>query len=206
MPLNSKSRVNSKSRRIAELSMLGALSLSLAACGGDSIKDALGYGKDAPDEFAVMSKAPLVIPPDFSLRPPQPGAPRPQEANFQPSISAERALTGAPAAEAAPVGGVLTAPVQSTGEQALLEQTGGNDADPRIRQVVNNETRTLVEKDASFTDDILFWREKTPPDLSLVDAAAEKKRIQQNEAQGKSTTDGQTPSHTPKPGWFDGIF
>jgi hypothetical protein len=203
MSLNSKSRVNSTSRRIVGLSVLGALSLSLAACGGDSIRDALGYGKDAPDEFAVMTKAPLVIPPDFSLRPPQPGAPRPQEANFQPSISAERAMTGV---NAAPVAGVQTEAVKSSGEQALLEQTGGNDADPRIRQIVNSETRTLVEKDASFTDDILFWREKTPPDLSLVDPAAEKKRLQENEAQGKPTTEGKTPSHTPKPGWFDGIF
>ncbi len=33
----------------------------------------------SPDEFAVESRAPLTIPPDFDLRPPQPGAPRPQE-------------------------------------------------------------------------------------------------------------------------------
>ena len=32
-----------------------------------------------PDEFAVESRAPLTIPPEFDLRPPQPGAPRPQE-------------------------------------------------------------------------------------------------------------------------------
>lgn len=195
--------VISKSRRIVGLSVLGALSLSLAACGGgDSIKDALGYGKDAPDEFAIVTKAPLAIPPDFSLRPPRPGAPRPQEANFQPSVAAERELTGV---NAAPVAGVATEPVQSTGEQALLDQTGAADADPRIREVVNNETRTLVEKDASFTDDILFWREKTPPDVSLVDPAAEKQRLQQNEAEGKPTTEGQTPSHTPKAGWLDGV-
>ncbi|MGH7063561.1 MAG: DUF3035 domain-containing protein, partial [Stellaceae bacterium] len=32
-----------------------------------------------PDEFAVESRAPLTIPPDFDLRPPEPGAARPQE-------------------------------------------------------------------------------------------------------------------------------
>jgi len=32
-----------------------------------------------PDEFAVESRAPLTIPPEYDLRPPQPGAPRPQE-------------------------------------------------------------------------------------------------------------------------------
>lgn len=195
--------VISKSRRIMGLCVLGAMSLSLAACGGDSIKEALGYNKDAPDEFAVVTKAPLVIPPDFSLRPPQPGAPRPQEANFQPSAAAQSALTGV---NAAPVGTVAAKPVESLGEQSLLDKTGAADADPRIRQVVNNETRTLVEKNKTFTDDILFWREKTPPDESLVDSAAEKQRLQQNEAQGKPVNEGETPSHKPKTGWFDGIF
>src|ERR1051326_8023507 len=32
-----------------------------------------------PAEFAVESRAPLTIPPDFELRPPAPGASRPQE-------------------------------------------------------------------------------------------------------------------------------
>jgi hypothetical protein len=32
-----------------------------------------------PDEFEVVQRAPLTIPPDFDLRPPKPGSPRPQE-------------------------------------------------------------------------------------------------------------------------------
>ena len=39
----------------------------------------MGIERVGPDEFAVESRAPLVVPPDFDLRPPQPGAPRPQE-------------------------------------------------------------------------------------------------------------------------------
>lgn len=39
----------------------------------------MGLAPTAPDEFAVESRAPLTIPPDFDLRPPQPGAARPQE-------------------------------------------------------------------------------------------------------------------------------
>jgi hypothetical protein len=39
----------------------------------------MGLAPSAPDEFAVESRAPLTIPPDFDLRPPAPGAPRPQE-------------------------------------------------------------------------------------------------------------------------------
>ena len=39
----------------------------------------VGMDRVGPDEFAVESRAPLTIPPEFELRPPQPGAPRPQE-------------------------------------------------------------------------------------------------------------------------------
>jgi hypothetical protein len=58
--------------------------LLLSGCSG--FKRDLGIERTAPDEFAVESRAPLTIPPDFDLRPPQPGAPRPQEVS-----AAERA-------------------------------------------------------------------------------------------------------------------
>src|SRR5215468_11844115 len=53
----------------------GALLIS----GSTDLKKAIGLEKAAPDEFAVESRAPLEMPPDFDLRPPQPGATRPQE-------------------------------------------------------------------------------------------------------------------------------
>lgn len=188
------------SRGIVSLSVLGVLALSLAGCGGGGLKEALGYGKDAPDEFAIVTKAPLVIPPDFGLRPPQPGAPRPQEANLDPSIVAQSALVGDQSAAPLPETG-------SIGEQALLEQTGAAAADPRIRQVVNAETRTLVEKDKTFTSNVLFWQQTVPPDERLVDSAGERQRIQQNSAEGKPVTEGETPSTAPeKPGFFTGLW
>ena len=45
-----------------------ALVLSLGGCSG--IGDALGFSKHPPDEYEVVSKAPLVVPPDYGLRPP----------------------------------------------------------------------------------------------------------------------------------------
>ena len=72
-----------------KLVLAATLPLALAACEG--VKQELGMTKQAPDEFAVVaSKAPLVVPPDFSLRPPRPGAPRPQEQ--QPAEVARNAL------------------------------------------------------------------------------------------------------------------
>jgi hypothetical protein len=65
-------------RTISAMSLLcsaGALLLS----GCTDLKRSIGLEKTSPDEFAVESRAPLTMPPDFQLRPPQPGATRPQE-------------------------------------------------------------------------------------------------------------------------------
>ena len=50
---------------------------TLSAC--ENAREAIGIGKQSPDEFAVVTRAPLSMPPDFSLRPPRPGAERSQE-------------------------------------------------------------------------------------------------------------------------------
>ena len=60
---------------------LGILSLAgvVAVAGCTDFKRSIGLEATMPDEFAVESRAPLTIPPEFDLRPPTPGAPRPQE-------------------------------------------------------------------------------------------------------------------------------
>ena len=45
----------------------------------EDLKSTFGLNKRAPDEFAVPTRAPLSLPPDYSLRPPEPGAPRPNQ-------------------------------------------------------------------------------------------------------------------------------
>lgn len=56
--------------------------LAMALGGCSNWKQTLGIEPISPDEFAVESRAPLTVPPDFSLRPPEPGAPRPQETSM----------------------------------------------------------------------------------------------------------------------------
>jgi len=56
-----------------------AVGAGLALSGCTNLKRAVGLEQTSPDEFAVESRAPLTMPPDFDLRPPKPGAPRPQE-------------------------------------------------------------------------------------------------------------------------------
>ena len=64
-------------RVLTAMLLVGAA--GLAGC--QSASHALGMAKVTPDEFRVVTKGdPLVLPPDFALRPPARGEPRPQGA------------------------------------------------------------------------------------------------------------------------------
>src|SRR5690606_33831923 len=78
MRVGSMSRPTRTGRRLSiqHLAIPALLLLPLAVSGCDSAREAMGLNKKSPDEFAVVTRAPLVLPPEFGLRPPQPGAPR----------------------------------------------------------------------------------------------------------------------------------
>ena len=60
-------------RKTTAIILVTAASAMLAGCGTSGGL----FNRDRPDEFAVQRQAPLVVPPDFSLVPPQPGAVKP---------------------------------------------------------------------------------------------------------------------------------
>lgn len=104
----------------------------LASCGGSGI-----FNRDRPDEFAVQRQAPLVVPPDFTLTPPAPGAPRPAEGTA--SEQALEALFGGPAP-------------RSDIETSALDRAGA--AAPGIRSQVGDPGTNTVAK-GSVTRDII---------------------------------------------------
>ncbi|MDY0240892.1 MAG: DUF3035 domain-containing protein [Rhodospirillaceae bacterium] len=178
---------------------LGVVILALLVSSCSDAKRVLGYERSVPDEFSVVSRAPLSQPPDYSLRPPQPGAPRPQEGMVR--DQARNMLLSSRSG-----GATENFADRSTGEQALLSQAGADRALPDIRKVVNEETTSLIEADNSFTDKILFWQKKPLPGEAL-DAKGERQRLQDNAALGKSVSDGETPQITRrKKGWLEGVF
>ncbi|MCX9145775.1 DUF3035 domain-containing protein [Erythrobacter sp. WG] len=120
-------------RKTAPLILAVGASAMLAACGGGGGV----FNRARPDEFAVQRQAPLVVPPDFSLTPPAPGAPRPTEGSA--SEQALEALFGGPAP-------------RSKVETSALDRAGR--ADPSIRSVVGDTGTNTVAK-GRVTRDII---------------------------------------------------
>jgi len=176
--MSTRKTTSSKMLKCLSLAAAALLVGGLPACSG--VRESLGLTKQAPDEFAVVSNAPLTLPPDFSLRPPSPGARRPQ---VQP-ISEQAAET---LFEDRPV-----AVAESSGELALLQQADALETDPNIRLVVDREFSLFVAERDDFFESLLFWRDGVPLGQS-VDASAESKRLQENAALGEPVTTGETP-------------
>ena len=174
-----------RAKSAAAALLAGGLALGLAGCGG-SVAETMGFVKRAPDETRVVEQAPLELPPDFGLRPPSPGAPRPQE---QSAADQAAAVLGA----GAPPGAGTAAP-GTAGERQFLNMAGANDADPGIRRVIDREAQVFVADDPGFIDNLMFWRQPSPVETEVVlDAVAEAERLSENQAAGRPVTEGATP-------------
>lgn len=178
---------------------------SLLASGCEQARDAVGLEKRPPDEFSVVTRAPLSIPPDFGLRPPAPGTKRPQEQSVRNQardiLLRESARNGRSAAQAATQSGKF-----SKGEVALLSRAGALGADPTIRNVVNRESSALVEANENFFDKVFFWQEVDPAG-TIVDPEKESRRLREARAIGEPPNKGEVPVIKRRErGILEGIF
>lgn len=145
-------------RALAIVVVTSVAALAMAGC--SSLKGA----KAGPDETAIATRAPLVVPATFDLMAPQPGAPRPQDADT--AAAAQRVLGG---------GSTRAAPA-SEGEKALLSASGANQADPKIRNELRQEVRE-ASKRKSYADTVLFWRGDRVETGTPLDPGEEAERI-----------------------------
>jgi len=119
-------------KKLPDILILCTVVIALSACSGT--KEQLGLTRQAPDEFSVVKRAPLEMPPDYTMRPPSPGADRPQEEAVE--EQAREVVFGREKDD--------KKSVQTTSAEALiLQQTGGANADPSIRETVDHETNVL---------------------------------------------------------------
>jgi hypothetical protein len=189
------------SDKTIKLSLMTCL-LMLAGCGTTTVKETLGIDQRAPDEFRVVSRPPLSVPPQFNLRPPSvadgTGAVGADDKARSVVIGAGEAenrfkLGTNPAEAAKPAaqtGGKTTA------ESRLLEQAGAAAADPTVRRELAEEKFVIQQqKEERSWWDLGLSPEKKEP---IIDAKGETERLEKNEREGKPPTEGESATTKPK--------
>ncbi len=156
------------------ITLLAVLAATSAASGCGTLQNARG----APDEFRVVTQAPLTLPPDYNLRPPRPGEARPQER--APDAEARAALFGDDMGAAA-----------SQGERVLVSNAGATAADPEIRDTIDFEAQGIVRRNEGFVNRLLAFGGSSAQAPAPVDAEEEARRLQDEEAVRRATGGGQ---------------
>jgi len=138
---------------------------ALLSSGCSTTSKVLGVSKTSPNEFNIITKPPLVVPPEYNLRPPRLGELNVEE-KFA-TVAARKALLG----EIDPA-----KPTQ--GEAILIAKAGGGRADPAVRVIIDGQN-SVVRKNRGFTDRVLFWKDGQAlgPDGQPLDPDQEARRL-----------------------------
>ncbi len=156
-------------RMISVLAATALLGTALSGC--TTASKALGLTKEAPNEFNILTKAPLVVPPEYNLRPPRVG-----------ESSAENNYSQKAAREAL-IGNVDDAE-PTRGEVVLMTKAGVGRSDQEIRLKIDGQN-SVERKSEGLASRILFWQngqivdeQGNPVPLNAEDEARRLKSIQ----------------------------
>jgi hypothetical protein len=167
--------------------------IGLAAVALSAVAACSSSGPRTPDEFNVVRKAPLSVPPEFNLRPPTPGESRPQE--LDPEQQARVAIFGQDTGREA-----------SEGEKLFIAAAGGDAISRSVRASIDYEAAQVVRKPNSLTDAILFFNRPDAPKEPVVDAAAEAERLRvEQEAVAEVTGGGEVLIKRKRSGKLPGL-
>ncbi|MCA8886445.1 MAG: DUF3035 domain-containing protein, partial [Hyphomonadaceae bacterium] len=155
------------------IALVAILAAATAATGCSSMSRAIGASRSAPDEFRVMTHAPLTLPPDYNLRPPRPGEARPGESD--PSTEARAALFGDNVGQSA-----------SQGERAFVTAAGAATADDNIRDQIDYESQGVVRRNEGFVDRLLAFGGSGAA-ASPLDPRTEEQRLADDESIRRAT-------------------
>lgn len=127
------------------IAISAVLICTLGVTGCASAGKALGLTREGPNEFNILTKAPLVVPPEYKLRPPQVG-----EARAEESYSSEVAREA--------IMGDVDSAAPSQGEILLMSKAGAGRSDGTVRMLIDGDN-SVERKSAGFTDRVVFWRD-----------------------------------------------
>jgi hypothetical protein len=159
---------------------LPVATLLLSACGDTSVKQTLGIDRRAPDEFRVVSRPPLSVPPQFDLRPP--------------GVDGVGSIATRDRAQSLVLGdqSAKTTTGKTTADSLFLQKAGAADANPNVKQELAEKriNEQLKKEDEGWWDKLSLDNNKKEP---VVKAEGEAARIKKNQEEGKPVTEGQTP-------------
>ena len=114
--------------------MIGGVLALTTACASSNDQRRQGV----PDEFRVVKKAPLTVPPEYSLRPPELGVVRPVE--------------GTSATDQVVAFGTDIGQDASPVERMLIARAGAIAVRPVIRQIIDYDEAGLLRKNRTISD------------------------------------------------------
>ena len=119
-----------------------ALAAPLMACGGSSDNRPIdmGYNKNVPNEFNVVRRPPLVLPPQFNLIPPASTSARPATP------------TGAELARLVVLPNAPQEPISKIEDQLLKKAARGGAFGDGVREELTNKTSGTVSEEASTVE------------------------------------------------------
>lgn len=132
----------SMGKKLGILALIGCLAVS-TACMTRSSNYAVN--PNSPDEFRVITKPPLTIPPEFNLRPPAVGTTQPSEV-----VQARETRNRVFGTDNFAFGA-------SASERALVLAAGANAVSPYIRSIVDFQEAGVIRRSDRLTDRIIQW-------------------------------------------------
>ena len=123
-------------------SLIFILNISLISGCGSELSDVLGTNKLPPDEFTILTKPPLIVPPEYNLRPPAEGEIRPNVQ--QPNRQLQSILFGQNKTDDF-----------SSSEISLMTGSDVAEAIPNIKEVLDSEMRDVEEVSSNLESQVL---------------------------------------------------
>jgi hypothetical protein len=154
-----------------------AVLIMLSACSVN--KSTLGLGRKTPDEFTVLKRQPLSMPPNYNKTPPKPGTIPEKEVSTK--EEAEKSLFGETIKESN----------LSNEDKYFLKELNSETYDPNIREKLNKEAINDPANNKYLINNLMFWNaEDNSP---VIDNIEEAKRLKNNKQQGKNINYGEVP-------------
>ena len=181
-----------------------AIILPILLIGCSSARDIVGLGKQSPDEFEVVTRAPLSLPPDYGLRVPIPNISRTQEKSVRDSADDLISSRGSSSRQKLSRRNRLGA--TSPAEDAILGRAQARSSDDSIRAKLSSDNKTISGTDKKLIDKIIFWQGAEKPG-AILDPEKESKRIKDLKSEGKTIANGDVPViERADWGLLDGLF